>query len=207
VARVVVGDRRLDGRGLADRAALPLGERDAARWPVVFVAGLDAALRAWPGGDHALVGQARAAMARLDDLAADDPRSEVAWARTIVEAAIAASQDEHAQMALLLAHAADLEGRLTAEGRVHLALVPTRELAAELWLRTYRYEDARRDAHAVAAASPHRISPAIVLARTAARLQDVVAAEAWRAILELRAAADADDSLRLEAQRALDTPR
>ena len=41
-----LGDRRLDGRSLNDRAALPLDERTAALWPVIFVAGLDAALRA-----------------------------------------------------------------------------------------------------------------------------------------------------------------
>ena len=179
-ARVVLGDRRLDGRGLADRAALPLDGRDAARWPVVFAAGLDEALRAWPGGDRTRLASARAALAALDDLGAGDPRSELAWARTMVEAAIAASQDEHPQMALLLAHAADLETQLIAGGRVHLPLLPTRELAAELWLRTYRYDDARRDAGAVLAASPRRISPAVVLARTAARLQDAAAADAWR---------------------------
>ena len=203
-ARVLLGDRRLDGRGLAERTALPLGERDAARWPVVFAAGLDDALRGWPGGDQARLRIARAAMTSLDELAAGDPRSEVAWARTIVEAAIAASQDEHPQMALLLAHAAELEAQLLADGRVHLSLVPTRELAAELWLRTYRYDDARREARALDAVVPRRISPAVVLARTATRLQDAAAADLWRAVLELRTTADANDSLRLEAQAALE---
>jgi hypothetical protein len=47
----------------------------------------------------------------------------------------------------------------------------------------------------------------VVLARTAARLQDPAAADAWRAIVELRTAADPDDSLRLEAQRALEARR
>ena len=82
--------------------------------------------------------------------------------------------------------------------------MPTRELAAELWLRTYRYDEARRDAGAVLDAQPRRISPFVVLARTTARVQDIAAAaDAWRHVVELRASADADDTLRLEAQRAL----
>ena len=203
-ARVALGDRRLDGRGLADRTALQLDGGVAARWPVVFVTGLDAALRAWPGGDRARLAEARAAAITLDDLGGGDPRSEIAWARAVLEAAIAASQDEHQQMALFFTHAADLEAHLVADGRIALPLVPTRELAAELWLRTYRYDDARREARAVASALPRRVSPAIVLARTAARLQDPTAAELWRAVLDLRASADANDSLRLEARQALD---
>jgi hypothetical protein len=205
-ARVVLGDRRLDGRGLADRAALPLTADVASSWPVVFVAGLDAALRAWPGGDHTRLAEARRAAAALDDLAGPDPRSEIAGARAVLEAAIAASQDEHQQMALFVTHAADLESQLAADRRVTLPLVPTRELAAELWLRTYRYDDARREARAVAGALPHRISSAVVLARTAARLQDPTAPGLWRAVLDLRASADADDSLRVEATQALAPP-
>ncbi len=128
--------------------------------------------------------------------------TEVTWAVTVVKAAIAASQDEHQEMALLLTHAAELE-RDSLPTRGSRALLPTEEIAAELWLRTYRYDDARRDARATLAARPQRISPHVVLARTAARVQDTAAAaEAWRRILELRATADPDDTIRLEAQRA-----
>jgi cytochrome c-type biogenesis protein CcmH/NrfG len=56
----------------------------------------------------------------------------------------------------------------------------------------------------VLAAQPQRISAHVVLARAAARVQDVSgAAEAWKNVLELRATADGDDTIRLEAQRAL----
>ncbi len=207
-ARVAVGDRRIDGRGLGDRAALPLDERTAAEWPAVFVAGLDAALRAWPGPDAALVARARDAVARLDALAANasaDARpTEMAWARTVIEAAIAASQDEHPEMALRFVHALDLERALAAADPRALPLVPSRELAAELWLRTYRYDYARREADALLEAQPNRISPYVVLARAAGRVQDAAAAgDAWRRVLDLRATADADDTIRLEAQRAL----
>jgi len=97
-----------------------------------------------------------------------------------------------------------MERALAAADPAALPLVPARELGAELWLRTYRYDDARRDARAVLDAQPRRISPFVVLARASTRVQDTgVAAEAWRHVLELRATADADDTLRVEAQRAL----
>ena len=203
-ARVVLGDRRLDGRGLGDRAALPLDERTAMLWPVVFVAGLDAALRAWPGPDATLVARAREASTLLGTMAPEGRPSEIAWARTLIDAAIAASQDEHPELALRLVHAIDMEKALAAADPASLPLLPARELGAELWLRTYRYDDARRDARALLDLQPQRISPFVVLARTAARVKDTSAAvDAWKKVLELRATADADDTLRVEAQRAL----
>jgi len=204
VARLAIADRRIDGRGLGDRGALVLGPREAVRWPAVFVDALDAALRAWPGGDAALLARARTSLASLQALAGEDSTAEATWAATIVEAAMAASQDEHQQMDLFLAHAADLERNPAMIRAGRALLVPTREIAAELWLRTYRYDWARRDAAAVLEAQPRRISPVVVLARTAVRVGDRAAAvAAWRTILELRASADADDTLRLEATQAL----
>ena len=203
-ARVVLGDRRLDGRGLGDRTTLPLDERTASLWPVIFVAGLDAALRAWPGPDAGLAARARAASSQLEALAPEGRPSEIGWARTLIDAAIAASQDEHPELALRLVHAIDMERALAVADPAALPLLPARELGAELWLRTYRYDDARRDARALLDAQPHRISPYVVLARAGVRVKDAGAAvEAWRRVLDLRAGADADDPLRLEAQRAL----
>ena len=130
------------------------------------------------------------------------------WARTLIDAAIAASQDEHPELALRLVHAIDMERTLAAADPAALPLLPARELGAELWLRTYRYDDARRDARALLDAQPQRISPFVVLARASARVKDTsAAAEAWRRVLELRATADADDTLRVEAQRALEPAR
>ncbi len=203
-ARVAVADRRIDGRGLVDRTTLTLGPREAQRWPAVFVDALDAALRAWPGGDAALLAQARASLEKLQALAGEDSLHEIDWAATIVEAAMAASQDEHQQMALFLMHAAEIEANPATIWLGRERLVPSREIAAELWLRTYRYDYARRDAQAVLDTEPARISPYVVLARTATRLHDTAAAaEAWKKVLELRVSADADDTIRLEAQRAL----
>jgi hypothetical protein len=110
-------------------------------------------------------------------------------------------------MALLLTHAAELERDSAMAGRRPVPLVPTAEIAAELWLRTYRYDDARRDARAALDAHPQRTSPSVVLARAAIRVQDANAAEAWRRVLALRETADADDTIRLEAQQALKPAR
>ena len=202
-ARLAIADRRIDGRGLGDRTALALGPREAQNWPAVFVDALDAALRAWPGGDATLLAKARASLEALEPQAGEDGVNEIDWAGAIVEAAMAASQDEHQQMELFLTHAAELEAdpRMIRFGSS--LLVPTKEIAAELWLRTYRYDAARRDARAVLQAEPGRISPYVVLARTADRLHEAASAEAWKKVLELRASADADDTIRLEAQRAL----
>jgi tetratricopeptide (TPR) repeat protein len=208
VARLAIADRRIDGRGLGDRTAIALGPREAGRWPAVFVAALDAALRAWPGGDATLLAEARASLEALQALAGEDRVNEIDWASTIVEAAIAASQDEHQQMALFLTHAAELENDPRVVRFGHGLLVPTREIAAELWLRTYRYDDARREARAVLEEHPGRVGPYVVLARTAVRRKDTAAAtEAWRRVLALRTTADPDDTLRFEAQRALEPPR
>jgi hypothetical protein len=203
-ARLVLADRRIDGRGLGDRGALSLGSRERQHWPAVFVEALDQALRAWPGGDAALLARARASLDTLETRAGEHGPNEADWAAAVVEAAMAASQDEHQQMAVFLTHAAGLEANPATRWLGRARLVPSRELAAELWLRTYRYEDATREALAVLKAQPGRVSPHVVLARAAERLNDRAgAAEHWRRVLELRAGADADDTLRLEAERAL----
>ena len=55
---------------------------------------------------------------------------------------MAASQDEHPLVTLLLAHAADLEVRLEQTGRLSLPLLSTHGFAAAIWQRFYRYPDA-----------------------------------------------------------------
>ena len=83
--------------------------------------------------------------------------------------------------------------------------LPTREIAAELWLRTYRYDDARRDARAVLEAQPQRISPLVVLARASARVQDTGRGRRGVAARPRSARAPPTPTTRsaLEAQRAL----
>jgi hypothetical protein len=196
-ARLAIATRRWPAARADDPAAVPSHET----WTTAFVDGLGAALRAWPGGDPAHLARARTARDQLAALtnAARLP-SEIAWAATLVDAAMAASQDEHPQMELLFTHAIDLEVRLREAGRLSLPLVPARELAAELWLRTYRYPDAVREARAALEMAPHRAMPHAILGRTAVRLRDASgAAEAYRRLRELRRDGDPDDELRREA--------
>ena len=97
-----------------------------------------------------------------------DPEQEVA--RTLIEATMAASQDEHAPVALLLTHAADRESVLLKTGRLRLPLLPSRELAAEIWQRFYRYGDAEREARAALEQAPNRWRAWLTLARASAAL-------------------------------------
>ncbi len=172
-----------------------------AAWPVAFATGLSAAIRAWPGGDAARLEAARAALPLLaGDGSGRNDVSEQAWAAALIEAAIAASQDEHPQMALLFSHAIALEARLRESGRLALPLVPAGELAAELWLRTYRYQDAQREARAVLDTYPERVRCWLTIGRAAVRLgQAAEARAAFDRVALLRRQADADDRLRAEA--------
>ncbi len=97
-----------------------------------------------------------------------------------------------------------MERALAAANPAVLPLLPARELGAELWLRTYRYDDARRDARALLDAQPRRISPFVVLAAPAT-------ASRTRAPPPTRGGACSSSAppptpttrIRIEAQRAL----
>jgi tetratricopeptide (TPR) repeat protein len=65
------------------------------------------------------------------------------YADVAVRAAVAAAQDERAEMELLLTHARDLAERLAARGRRATWPRPFNLLAGELWLEVDRYEEAR----------------------------------------------------------------
>jgi tetratricopeptide (TPR) repeat protein len=182
----------------------PEDERAGDAWPWQFGVGLVNAWHAWPGG-HA--DRLRAAKTSLDALSTDaasdvDPEREIA--RTLVEATMAASQDEHPQVTLLLSHAADVEARLMATGRLTRPIQPARELAAEIWLRFYRYPDAVREARATLDRFPNRWRAWLTLARaTAALKQGDESLAAWRRVAEIRAQADEGDAAREEARRAV----
>jgi tetratricopeptide (TPR) repeat protein len=175
-------------------------------WPWRFSVGLVNAWHAWPGGN---ADRLRDAKTSLDALSTDvgpatdiDPESDLA--RTLVEATMAASQDEHPQVTLLLSHAADVEARLLATGRLTRPLQPTRELAAEIWLRFYRYPDAAREARAALQRFPNRWRAWRTLARaTDALKQRDESLAAWRRVAEIRAQADEGDAAREEARRAV----
>jgi tetratricopeptide (TPR) repeat protein len=202
VARLIVDERSPALVAVPDSQE---DERAADAWPWRFSVGLVNAWHAWPGGN---ADRLRDAKASLDALGADlgaasgvDPERELA--RALVEATMAASQDEQPQVTLLLLHAADLETRLTTTGRLTRPLQPTRELAAEIWLRLYRYPDASREARAALERFPNRWRAWVTLARaTAALKQRDESLAAWRRVAEIRAQADDGDAAREEAQRA-----
>jgi hypothetical protein len=185
--------------------ALPLPQTIATSpksWPIVFAGGLRAALDAWPAGRPDLVAEAHEAMRILADHASGDREAELG--RVLIEAALAASQDEHQTLDLLVAHAADLESRLGRTRRGVRALVPARELAGALWLRSYRYTDAIRESRAALADYPNRIGPWLVAARAAVQIGNQgEAALAYSTIIELRKNADPADTAAEEARRYL----
>jgi tetratricopeptide (TPR) repeat protein len=190
----------------APAAPAPSPEPEALAWPLGFAHGLLAGWRAWPGGDAQLLRLARVhlgALANASSARTADP--EIELARVLTEAAVAASQDEHPQVTLLVTHAAELETRLEQTGRLSLPLLPARGLAAEIWQRFYRYPDAEREARATLERYPNRWRAWITLAR-ACNLQDEMdeAHAAYRRVAEIRAGADAGDPALDEARRALD---
>jgi hypothetical protein len=173
-------------------------------WLMSFTTGLRAALDAWPAGRPDLMARAREAMKQLQSSYAATQDPEIELARVLVEASLAASLDEHHTLEVLMAHAADLEGRLTRTRRGFWPIVVARELAAELWLRSYRDSDAIREARAALAAFPNRAGASLVLGRAAARLKHAdEAASAYARVLEIRKAADAGDMLADEARKHL----
>jgi tetratricopeptide (TPR) repeat protein len=207
VARVVIDER-------SKVLTAVTGERadasPAEAWPWQFSFAFVTAWHAWPGGDAERLRQARESLETLTTLRggdlARDP--EIDLAQTLVEAVVAASQDEHPQVALLLTHAADLETRLMDTGRLSLPLQPAREVAAEIWQRFYRYPDAEREARATLERHPNRWRAWLTLARAlTAQKRDAESRDAWRRVADLRAKADAGDSARAEAQQALGQAR
>jgi hypothetical protein len=110
-------------------------------------------------------------------------RSIVEIERLSVQAAIAAAQEEREEMALVLAHAIDLERDLVHD-RMPALPVPVRELAGDLWLEVDREHDARREYTASLAAFPGRARSLLGLARASARAGDAaLATDAYRTLL------------------------
>ena len=173
-------------------------------WLAAFSRGLAAAYDAWPGGMTARVAEAKTAMSLLAREHAERRDPEVELARVLIEATIAASQDEHQQMSLMLTHAVDLEARLQQTRRRAWPLAPGRTLAAWLWQRAYLDANAEREARAALDERPNRVQPWLVLARAAARLKRAEdAAFAYTRILEIRRGADDGDAFTAEARAFL----
>ena len=192
----------------APGAAADRADADGDGWPWRFSYGFVDAWHAWPG-DPARLREAGAIRDALAADASDPPDPEREIARTLIEATMAASQDEHPSVTLLLSHAADRESELLKTGRMSLPLLPSRELASEIRLRFYRYGDAERESRAALERTPNRWRAWLTMARASAALGRTDAARAaYRQVAALRANADADDAARREAREKLeDGPR
>ncbi len=95
------------------------------------------------GGPVGLQGPARQALEELEQLKGGALDIDLEYAQTAIRAAIAAAQDERAELELLLAHARDLAERLNTRGRRAVWPRPFNLLAGELWFEVDRFEEAR----------------------------------------------------------------
>jgi len=95
------------------------------------------------GGAVELLGPVRQLIEELEQLKGADLDIEAEYAQTAIRAAIAAAQDERAEMELLLAHARDLAERLMTRGRRAVWPRLFNLVAGELWFEVDRFDDAR----------------------------------------------------------------
>jgi tetratricopeptide (TPR) repeat protein len=160
-----------------------------------YARGLGAARAAWPGAAPEWVELARDAASALEAHAAADGRpSRTAVWRVSVLAAVAAAQEERAELALLVDYARDLDRRLDPRDVDPIAPPGALDhLVGDLWWQVSRYADAagayRRSLDA-GGGSARRL---LGLARALDMLgQADEARRAARQFLERWAAADAD---------------
>lgn len=121
------------------------------------------------GGALELQGPASRSLKELEQLKGGSIDLDVEYAQIAIRAALAASQDERAELELLLTHARDLSERLLARGRRAVWPRPYNILAGELWFEVDRYEDARAAFERSAKADGSAIAR-VGLARALARL-------------------------------------
>ena len=173
----------LDPDGARSRLEqVPAGcdDAQAALWYLRGLADARDAYRA--GGSPESMAPVRRAMDELRARTARVEMTEVAL--LVLQAAAAAAQSERDEMALLLDHARQLEGRLSDATPLTIGVA---EAAGDLWLQVHRFDEARR-AYAEAA---RRRGPsarvALGLARVAVRLNEAPAAcAAYRDVLSMR---------------------
>jgi len=95
------------------------------------------------GGATESLAPVRDAIALLDRMAGGTP-GPAEIARYVLAAAADAAQDERDEMALFLEHAVALERTQLDAHQAAAPGVTAHEAAGDLWLRVYRYEDAKR---------------------------------------------------------------
>lgn len=137
----------------------------------VYRRGWDAAeAAARVGGSPESLMPVRDAIALLERMAAGTP-GPAEIARYVLAAAADAAQDERDEMALFLEHAVTLERTQLDAHQPGAPGITAHEAAGELWLRVYRYDDAKRAyerARAVIGSTP-RIESGLARAEDALR--------------------------------------
>lgn len=147
--------------------------------PIVRLAteGWNAARMAAPrGGSAESLAPASRALVELDKAIEQSRwRLQGTYARSLVAAAMAAAQDERAEMEVHLTHARDLAARLETSAYPAEWPMPFDEAAGELWLEVDDYKEALKAFQRAVARNPDSKSW-LGLARSAARVGDTARA-------------------------------
>ena len=124
---------------LAKASGLDCAEADIA---AIYLRGLTAAqVASGQGGSAESLQPVNDAVAALEGWS---PRVSARIARDVLMAAAAAAQSERDQMSLYLLQAAQLESLQLTARQPPAPMISAHEMAGELWLRVYRYAEARR---------------------------------------------------------------
>jgi hypothetical protein len=160
----------LAGAAESARMAAKLGCADA-QVAALYLQGLVDARQAFlQGAPPESLTAVRAAAAALQAIAQDRPGSaEVA--RLALLAAAAGAQSEKDEMRLYLETAAQMESLLHASGQPGAPMISSLELAGDLWLQVFHYDDARRAYVRASERSGATLRILAGLARTASRLR------------------------------------
>jgi hypothetical protein len=157
-----------------------------------FLQAYSAARLAWPGAKAERLQEAARINERLGGVNGGQT-SIVELLRVTVRAAIAAGQEEHPELELLLMHASDLEERLLRSGQLVLPFAPVAEIAGDLFHQANRFEQARRRYSDALIARPNRARAFLGIARASVRLDDPNGAtNAYKQFLDAWKDADPD---------------
>jgi tetratricopeptide (TPR) repeat protein len=171
-----------------------------------FLQAFSAARLAWPGAKADRLQEAARVNERLGGVNGG-PTSIVELFRVTVRAAIAAGQEEHPELELLLMHASDLEERLLRSGQLVLPFAPVAEIAGDLFFQANRFEQARRRYSDALIARPNRVRSILGIARASVRLDDRKAAtDAYKQLLDAWKDADQDAPELAEARAWIAKP-
>lgn len=171
-ARLQSFDSAGAAEALSKASALGCGDAAVA---LSYLKGLAAATDAYAvGGSPESLQAVSEAISSLERMSVQSVPAAIA--RFVLLAAAAASQSEREEMALFLAEALRIEGLQLMARQPGAPVVTAHEIAGDLWLRVHRYDQARQaylDAFKMLGPT---LRTALGLARSAARLDDVVTA-------------------------------